>query len=138
MRVCDGAQVHNAVTVSVTGADHVTLEYDLHSCNSSLAFASSAAHASNLAPPLLSCPSVLSLPCPASVFYSACFSLSHRSELFISRVLTRLFVLRLIRRWQSNPVNDMIADSIVALILSVEANPGSAKGQKSLCGFVVA
>jgi len=29
--------------------------------------------------------------------------------------------------WESNPVNDMIADSVTALLLSLQANPGAAK-----------
>jgi hypothetical protein len=38
--------------------------------------------------------------------------------------------------WKSNPVHDMIADSVVALILSIEANPGSAKCRKPAYPFV--
>lgn len=34
--------------------------------------------------------------------------------------------------WASTFVNDMIADSLVSLILSIEASPGSARGRFTL------
>lgn len=42
----------------------------------------------------------------------------------------------LLVEWQSNPVNDMVADSLIALIMSIECNPGAAKfiGVSQCCG----
>jgi Pre-mRNA 3'-end-processing endonuclease polyadenylation factor C-term/Beta-Casp domain/Zn-dependent metallo-hydrolase RNA specificity domain len=33
----------------------------------------------------------------------------------------------IVLEWNSNPVNDMIADSLIALVMSIEGNPGAAK-----------
>lgn len=37
-------------------------------------------------------------------------------------------------RWESNASNDMIADSTLALIVSIESSPASVKGKFALIG----